>query len=710
MTALRLYHVRWGCRPSIHLTIALLATAAIWVPSAIVVEAAPSYFWISRETADYAEAEFDGVVLRADGTLVSGYESRTIELAGADVAWAVLTDDGGAVAGTGHGGLLYRVVRGRASALDSTGSGQILSLARGGDGAIYAGTGPDGRVLRVTEGKTETYFETGASYVWGLAWSGGSLFAATGPEGHLFQITGSGAGRAVFRSPDGQLTSVTGDDRGGVFVGSAGKGIVYWHSGGRTRALFEAPETEIRSLAYDDSVLFAAALAISPVQIEGAGDNKQARVTPAPRNKTTPRSTVYRIVPDASVTAWWSPPEGLIFALATDPEAGLLVATGQRAGLYAVDERGRGHTLYQTDQGDVTGLSVDGNGDVWWSMSNPTRLLHFERSRSGGTVRSKVLDAEIFSRWGRFTSVVGGRGGVEFATRSGNTEKPDTTWSDWRGLSSGETVASPPGRFLQWRARIAPGAEVKEVSIALVDVNQAPRIEELLVEPLPGGFYQGELTPRQEPVTQLLSGGQRVQFSITRPPPGELEVLPDWARGIRPISWKASDPNEDPLLYRLEYRREGSESWVLLADDLEVLNFVWDTSALPEGGYTVRLTASDRLARGEQALSDERSSAGVTVDLTSPTLRVDPPRIEARAALLTGVATDAGLYVRLVEVSGDGQSWLPATPDDGIWDGPRERFTVRLPDLATGVHALRLRAVDAVGNSLTQTLEVSVSP
>ena len=48
-----------------------------------------------------------------------------------------------------------------------------------------------------------------------------------------------------------------------------------------------------------------------------------------------------------------------------------------------------------------------------------------------------------------------GAGSVALFTRSGNTEKPDDSWSDWAGpytRKEGDAIKSPPARFLQWRA------------------------------------------------------------------------------------------------------------------------------------------------------------------------------------------------------------------------------------------------------------------
>ena len=68
---------------------------------------------------------------------------------------------------------------------------------------------------------------------------------------------------------------------------------------------------------------------------------------------------------------------------------------------------------------------------------------------------SDVLDAGAFARFGR-VEIDPGSSGFEIMTRSGNVEQPVRGWSEWEPLK-GDAVASPPGRFLQWKAVLHRG-------------------------------------------------------------------------------------------------------------------------------------------------------------------------------------------------------------------------------------------------------------
>ena len=56
--------------------------------------------------------------------------------------------------------------------------------------------------------------------------------------------------------------------------------------------------------------------------------------------------------------------------------------------------------------------------------------------------------------------------------------------------------------------------------------------------------------------------------------------------------WKAEDPNNDKLLIRLEYRKDGG--WILIADnEINDRSFSWDVGTLSNGVYELRVTVTD---------------------------------------------------------------------------------------------------------------------
>ena len=78
--------------------------------------------------------------------------------------------------------------------------------------------------------------------------------------------------------------------------------------------------------------------------------------------------------------------------------------------------------------------------------------------------------------------------------------------------------------------------------------------------------------------------GSRV--SIRRLPP----VRDHDSIGIR---WAAHDDNDDQLVYSVYYRGDGESRWLLLKNDFTDRYYSFDASLLPDGGYTVKVVASD---------------------------------------------------------------------------------------------------------------------
>src|SRR5258708_37033506 len=165
---------------------------------------------------------------------------------------------------------------------------------------------------------------------------GPTLYAATGPNGKLFAIEGAGKGKPVLDARAAHLSALATDGKGTLFVGAAGRGIVYAWKEGRARVLLEAPEKEIRALAWDGHALYAAALSAAPVSVDDAVLD--------PASGEGQRSVVYRIVPDSSAAAFWTAPQGLIYALALK-DGRLYAATGGRAALYRLPAPGPRHAL-----------------------------------------------------------------------------------------------------------------------------------------------------------------------------------------------------------------------------------------------------------------------------------------------------------------------------------------------------------------------------
>jgi hypothetical protein len=177
------------------------------------------------------------------------------------------------------------------------------------------------------------------------------------------------------------------------------------------------------------------------------------------------------------------------------------------------------------------------------------------------------------------------------------------------------------------------------------------------------------------------------------------------------LSWKVENPDEDELRYRVQFRREGDRRWIdaIRPDDIVTKpELEWDTSALPEGKYRLRVQASDEIVNPLGDVTEHAlESAPVLVDNTPPvfkSLAMQGKRL--RAEVVDGLGP-----ITRVEVAMDGRAqWRPLAAADGVLDTADESVDADLTPLlssvdSAGPHIVTVRAFDAAGNSVVREIE-----
>jgi hypothetical protein len=254
-------------------------------------------------------------------------------------------------------------------------------------------------------------------------------------------------------------------------------------------------------------------------------------------------------------------------------------------------------------------------------------------------------------------------------------------------------------------------ARISSVEASWREQNLPPRVEELRVSVQGQDVREGELTTRSEPITQALPGGQRVEYSLApKSSSRSLREVPVWAQGLRTATWRGVDPNGDPLRYRLDLQPDAGEQWILLQDDVKDNAYTFDTHALPDGRYRLRVQASDRdgNAAGEDR-NGEAVSAPFTVDNTPPSvvsLEANPGRGSIRVE-----GEGRGCREHTVAPRGRRRrrGLAPRDARRRLRGRPRGHDRHDAPDMKPGTHTVGVRAVDAAGNSATRARIVTVS-
>ena len=648
--------------------------------------------------------------------------------------WSTAIDASGNIyLGTGHDGKLFRVsADGKGSLLYKAPELDVTAIAVARDGAVFAATSPDGKVYRVTaDGKVEVYFDPPDKYIWSLAMMGdGSLAVGTGDNGKLYRVRAAGAkpeSSLLINTNQTHVMSLAVTRQGDLIAGTDPGGLVLRISpAGKAFGLYDAPLREIHALASaPDGSIYALALSeaaatvrtqssaatqpadaaavVSVTAVTGAGEDAAATAQAAQparsRNDlSNVRSAVFHILPDGSSDVVWSSPSVTGFAV-TAGRGGVLIGTSDKGRVYSVTDDGRDTLLLQSTEGQISSLIARG-ADVFAASSNQGKLFRFgESAVSEGSYESPVRDAKLVASWGRIWWR--GTGPIELQTRSGNSERPDATWSDWSTSytdAKGSQITSPKARFIQWRAVLHGAGGVKseldDVSVAYLARNVAPEVLAITVLP-PGVALMQQLQIQIDPNIESSGLDASIFGMIAQAPPRRL-----YQRGARALQWQGEDRNNDTLEYSVYYRSLNETTFRLLKDHIRENFHTVDGASLADGRYVFKVVASDALDNPPgYALSGERVSEPIDIDNTPPVVRsASPPQITGDRIRAVFDVEDATGRVKRAEVSVDGGAWHEVFPDDGIADSQRERYSLDLTVAGAGEHTISVRAFDNSNN------------
>jgi hypothetical protein len=328
---------------------------------------------------------------------------------------------------------------------------------------------------------------------------------------------------------------------------------------------------------------------------------------------------------------------------------------------------------------------------------------------AAGYYESPVHDAGTAARWGSLSwrGETAPSTGVVFRTRSGNSAKPDKTWSDWSEPlhdPAASRIASPNARYIQWKAEFsgAGGATpiLDNVTLAYLPQNSPPIVKSINVtlQMAPASaikaMQQQPISPYTVTVTD--TGDASAAGAAGTP----TQTLSRAAAQEITISWQAEDPDGDRLVYNLYFRADDERRWMLLKGDLHENAFTFDSDVLADGKYYFRVLASDREVNPPATARDsDLTSAPVMIDNTPPVVTIGPVRRTGTTAELEFEAHDAASPLRRCEYSLDATGWVPLESVDGVIDSQLERFVLSLDKLTPGEHLVVIRVLDSAGNA-----------
>jgi hypothetical protein len=386
------------------------------------------------------------------------------------------------------------------------------------------------------------------------------------------------------------------------------------------------------------------------------------------------RSALYKIAPDNTVETLWTSKEENIYDVTVEASS-VTFLTDMQGRIYRWESPLRATLVAQANEGDATRLLASNRG-LLVATGNLGKLLRLGGTASGW-FESPVHDAGTVAKWGRISWH--GFPSVAMRTRSGNSARPDSTWSDWSAPVTGSAIVSPNARYIQWRAELTASAgstpSIDDVILAYLPQNSPPVVHSIVAAGAAGTKPAGS---ESTPVGTIGHGaGQQIQ-----------------------VVWQADDPDSDKLVYSLYFRGEDESQWKLLRANLTDPLYTMDSDALADGRYFFRVVASDRPSNpSELAREAELVSMPVVIDNTPPVVTLSGPGRTGAGFQIYADAVDRASTLRRCEYSIDAGPWMLVEASDGVTDSPQERFSIAVANLPAGEHLILVRVYDAAGNA-----------
>ncbi len=698
--------------------------------------------WSVNSRADVLKGDSRGVSIDDNGVISLAPKLTEVFRTEQPYVWSSAVDANGVVyLGTGGDGKVFKI--------DTTGKGTLFAdlaelnvsaLAIGKAGEIFAATLPDGKVYQINaSGTASVYFDPKEKYIWSLAvLTDGSLAVGTGENGKIYKVKAANASlesSLLFDTSETHIISLAADKQGNLYAGTDSNGLVLKFSAdGKPFGVLDSSLREIHELAVGaDGSVYALALGDSisapkaettttpatteskTVTVEKPNPAQPEQPAKSRYDLSTAKSAVYRILPDGGSDVIWNSATVAAFAIYAHQNGnGVLIGTSDKGRIYNVSNDGRETLVLQSDEGQISSIKTFGQ-KLLATSSNQGKLFSFgAESNPEGTYESAILDAKAASTWGRIWWVSSGN--VQLQTRSGNTEKPNETWSAWSAAytdAKGMQIASPKAKYLQWRAvldsKTLPkgtsfssgpqpynGIYLSEVNVSFLARNIAPEI--LSIQVLPTNIGLATNPPIQIDPNIELSGLDPAVFGIVIPPSSARRV---YQRGAKSLQWTTEDRNGDKLVYDVYYKEVSDSNFKLLKENLPDAFYTIDGQSLTDGRYVFKIIAKDSGSNpANQVLSGEKLSEPFDIDNTAPTVAVvGTPTMTGERSRVVFEASETSSFLNKAEFSVNGGEWQEVYADDGISDGAKERYTIEFPVKSTGEYSVTLRVFDANGNA-----------
>ncbi len=591
------------------------------------------------------------------------------------------------------------------------------------DGRLVLGQSAPGALFEIAEpGKEPTLLvDSFAEYVWTLEPDGEGLLMGTGQPAMVMSWA-NGNLDVELEVVAQHVRSIARCGSMGLVIGSAEPGIVYRQGKEVPDALslFDTEHNEVTSISCDGDYIYAAgATGAENLSSSKGGGASVGRK----RGKSSEiRSQLFRIDSTGAAEVLAGSNDEIVFDILQASDDELWVATGAMESgtpfgrIYSVGRIDRKVSMIAQSKSRIltSFVEVGPNAPVLLVALYGGRLTELKRTIArSGVYLTTPFDTEINARIGAIE--LAGRvppgTTVTAQLRTGQTSKPDETWTDWSEevpFPGGSPSGTWAGNYVQVKVtlkgngKVSP--EVSRIRLAYLRKNLPPFIKEIVM--LDRGLKlveSGKDTPKSKTVDLTGAISSRDRDGRKATPRRKLKARQFFETGAMTLRWSADDPNGDALRYDVWLRPESDGEWTQMLSNVELPFLSLDAGQLPDGYYRFKVLATDAPDNTlGNARTDERISDAVLVDHSPPV--IEGLRVYERdGALWAQFEVQDGLGpLTKATLSMNGGTPVAIPTADGVLDGPAETFDFPLlVNPGTTLRFISVTVVDGADNMAT---------
>jgi hypothetical protein len=564
---------------------------------------------------------------------------------------------------------------------------------------IFVGTASESSLLKIEGGKIDKISSFDEAMVTAISGTKEKIFVGTASPARIYELKLSGEKKLLSELSADLVNSIVATPNGDLIAATGKPAKIFVLSpNGEIKKSIQIPADHARTLflskgfyylgTSNPASLYRFDLDLNPILLSNFEGEEVTSISPlndllvlsVNSKKDKEIGTLFTYSENSGVASiasfptlinsLWSNGKGIFIG---NSNGSLYFFNGTKVGLCKKFEKG------------VAQISGNGNYPQIFFSSPPSFASPLRSSSSA--YNSPVIDCNSISKIGSVKCEISPF--QKIFIRGGNTAVPDPFWTKWTSTDNLNSI--PSSRYYQWRVEFGEKTDsFKGITIAVKPVNRPPKIESVKIHP-PGEIYVKNIAQLGDRLVQDIHEKERAFPEIAQSRPSDSGNQTYYLYGFRMVSFTVSDPDNDDVRVKIEIKPENSKTPFTLAENLKENYFTFDSRTLPDGIYSLIITASDFVSNGKE---DEKTDV-----YEVPLFEIDntPPQIsmsEANNNFLKFYVKDNS-SVRSGRVSRNGELWSVVESDEKKFGAKEETFTIKLNKDDKWIV---FQAVDSFGN------------